>query len=214
MGPRVALSHCKHNLPGSLSASTIPSDQNPTGTPFTPSIFNLFQALEQPFRNGRRQQRSLGSRTRRDDFQQHTNQYYGRWGSQRRSWQAEYFRVFAVLATTLQTSAIIPSKPPSISASLMRGPTVPPGIWIFQGLPVFTLSCTSGALTGQSFVVTDPGRALISGKCADIGKVKGPILGIGGTGSRLPQRIGRDPFRCGRILQPAFQSWFHGATEK
>jgi len=38
------------------------------------------------------------------------------------------------------------------------------------------LSCTSGPLTGQSFVVTDPGRALISGKCADIGKVKGPIL--------------------------------------
>jgi cytochrome c peroxidase len=25
-------------------------------------------------------------------------------------------------------------------------------------------------------VVTDPGRALITGNCADIGKVKGPIL--------------------------------------
>jgi cytochrome c peroxidase len=25
-------------------------------------------------------------------------------------------------------------------------------------------------------VVTDPGRALISGSCADLGKVKGPIL--------------------------------------
>ena len=25
-------------------------------------------------------------------------------------------------------------------------------------------------------MVTDPGRALISGNCADIGKVKGPIL--------------------------------------
>jgi cytochrome c peroxidase len=30
--------------------------------------------------------------------------------------------------------------------------------------------------TGQTFVVTDPGRALISGNCADIGKLKGPIL--------------------------------------
>jgi hypothetical protein len=48
--------------------------------------------------------------------------------------------------------------------------------------PVFMLSCTSGPLTGQSFVVTDPGRALISGKCADIGKLKGPILrGLAGT---------------------------------
>ena len=28
----------------------------------------------------------------------------------------------------------------------------------------------------EDLVVTDPGRALISGKCADIGKVKGPIL--------------------------------------
>jgi len=51
-------------------------------------------------------------------------------------------------------------------------------------LPIFTLSCTSGPLTGQSFVVTDPGRALISGKCADIGKVKGPILR--GLAARAP----------------------------
>jgi hypothetical protein len=44
------------------------------------------------------------------------------------------------------------------------------------GLPVFTLSCVSGPNAGSMYVVTDPGRALISGKCADIGKVKGPIL--------------------------------------
>jgi cytochrome c peroxidase len=44
------------------------------------------------------------------------------------------------------------------------------------GLPVFTLSCVSGTNAGNTYVVTDPGRALISGKCADIGKVKGPIL--------------------------------------
>jgi cytochrome c peroxidase len=43
-------------------------------------------------------------------------------------------------------------------------------------LPVFTLSCVSGPNIGKSYTVTDPGRALISGKCADIGKVKGPIL--------------------------------------
>ena len=50
-----------------------------------------------------------------------------------------------------------------------------PGLDIAD-LPVFTLQCVSGPLTGKTFVVTDPGRALISGKCADIGKVKGPIL--------------------------------------
>jgi cytochrome c peroxidase len=45
-----------------------------------------------------------------------------------------------------------------------------------SGLPVFTLQCVTGPLAGKSFVVTDPGRALISGNCADIGKLKGPIL--------------------------------------
>jgi cytochrome c peroxidase len=43
-------------------------------------------------------------------------------------------------------------------------------------LPVFTLQCVAGPMTGQTFTVTDPGRALISGRCADIGKFKGPIL--------------------------------------
>ena len=44
------------------------------------------------------------------------------------------------------------------------------------GLPVFTLRCDAGPLAGQVFTVTDPGKALISGQCADIGKMKGPIL--------------------------------------
>jgi hypothetical protein len=54
---------------------------------------------------------------------------------------------------------------------------VPPALDV-SGLPVFTVRCTDteGPLEGQSFKVTDLGRALISGKCADVGKVKGPIL--------------------------------------
>jgi cytochrome c peroxidase len=50
-----------------------------------------------------------------------------------------------------------------------------PGLDIAD-LPVFTLSCVSGPNVGETYTVTDPGRALISGKCADIGKMKGPIL--------------------------------------
>ena len=47
-----------------------------------------------------------------------------------------------------------------------------------SGLPVFVVKCTetTGPLSGQTFTVTDLGKALISGKCADVGKVKGPIL--------------------------------------
>ncbi|MGH6838836.1 MAG: hypothetical protein ACREDT_08540 [Methylocella sp.] len=63
------------------------------------------------------------------------------------------------------------------------GENKPPALDI-SGLPVFTLKCTKGPLAGQTFVVTDPGRALISGNCADIGKVKGPILR--GLAARAP----------------------------
>ncbi|HEY7301442.1 MAG TPA: hypothetical protein VH684_26425 [Xanthobacteraceae bacterium] len=63
------------------------------------------------------------------------------------------------------------------------GANAPPGLDI-SGLPVFTLKCTAGPLAGQTFVVTDPGRALITGNCADIGKVKGPILR--GLAARAP----------------------------
>ena len=63
------------------------------------------------------------------------------------------------------------------------GASSPPGLNIAD-LPVFTLKCDSGPLAGRMFVVTDPGRALISGKCVDIGKVKGPILR--GLAARAP----------------------------
>jgi cytochrome c peroxidase len=63
------------------------------------------------------------------------------------------------------------------------GRNSPPGLNI-AGLPVFTLTCKQGPLSGQIYTVTDPGVALISGKCKDIGKLKGPILR--GLASRAP----------------------------
>ncbi|MGC2203678.1 MAG: hypothetical protein WA633_26475 [Stellaceae bacterium] len=63
------------------------------------------------------------------------------------------------------------------------GKNSPPALDI-TGLPVFTIQCTSGPLAGQMFEVSDPGRALITGKCADIGKLKGPILR--GLAARAP----------------------------
>ena len=60
----------------------------------------------------------------------------------------------------------------------------PPPALDISGLPVFTLHCTSGPLAQQQFIVTDPGRALITGNCADIGKVKVPTLR--GLASRAP----------------------------
>jgi cytochrome c peroxidase len=43
-------------------------------------------------------------------------------------------------------------------------------------LPVFQVACQTGPLAGTVRYTTDPGRSLISGKCADIGRLKGPIL--------------------------------------
>ena len=67
------------------------------------------------------------------------------------------------------------------------GSNSPPAVDI-SGLPVFTVICTSGssllAPIGQAFQVTDVGRAMISGNCADIGKLKGPILR--GLAARAP----------------------------
>ena len=40
-------------------------------------------------------------------------------------------------------------------------------------LPLYTFTCNT---TGDTIKTSDPGRALITGKCADLGKVKGPIL--------------------------------------
>jgi cytochrome c peroxidase len=47
-------------------------------------------------------------------------------------------------------------------------------------LPLITVMCNA---TGKITQVTDIGRAMVTGKCADIGKFKGPILrGLAGRG--------------------------------
>ena len=51
-------------------------------------------------------------------------------------------------------------------------------------LPVFQLVCTQGPEAGQTFYTTDPGKALVSGLCSDISRIKGPILR--GLAARAP----------------------------
>ena len=50
-----------------------------------------------------------------------------------------------------------------------------------RGLPVYTLR---NLTTGETVRVTDPGRALITGKWKDVGRFKGPVLR--GLASRAP----------------------------
>jgi cytochrome c peroxidase len=51
-------------------------------------------------------------------------------------------------------------------------------------LPVFQMVCQTGPLAGTIWYTSDPGRALISGKCADINRLKGPVLR--GLAARAP----------------------------
>jgi hypothetical protein len=48
-------------------------------------------------------------------------------------------------------------------------------------MPLYTLRCTA---TGEIVKTMDPGRALVTGRCADIGKTKGPVLR--GLAARAP----------------------------
>jgi len=63
----------------------------------------------------------------------------------------------------------------SFSVPLNIGTTAYPALPALDtsGLPVYTVECSDGSTPVQ---VTDVGRAMKSGKCADVGKVKGPIL--------------------------------------
>ncbi|GAC1398239.1 MAG: hypothetical protein NVSMB68_14050 [Thermoanaerobaculia bacterium] len=56
------------------------------------------------------------------------------------------------------------------------------------GLPVYTVTCAPGVATPinrpSTFQTTDPARALITGRCVDVGKTKGPVLR--GLSARAP----------------------------
>jgi cytochrome c peroxidase len=159
-----------------------PLGQNPKGLPFTPEIFDLYKPW-------------LGLQGQGDTVQDRKSVARGE----------EVFNTTAINITGvagLNDVLNLPTIPgfcgtchdaPNVGNHSVKAPlnigvadagaNTPPALDI-SGLPVFTLLCMQGPLAGQTFVVTDPGRALISGKCADIGKVKGPILR--GLATRAP----------------------------
>jgi cytochrome c peroxidase len=80
------------------------------------------------------------------------------------------------------------------------------------GPPVFTLWCPSGPLAGNTFEVTDPGRSLITGKCADMGKLKGPILR--GLAARAPYFHNGSAATSGDVVELHNQRFGIGFTEQ
>ena len=159
-----------------------PLGLNPTGAPFTPNVFNLFQAWSSlPGAGGLNKDRE--SVARGETLFNTTQINITGVGGLNDVLGTPSISGFCGTCHDTPNVGNHSVKAPLNIGIANAGPNSPPALNI-AGLPVFTLSCTSGALTGQSFVVTDPGRALISGKCADIGKVKGPILR--GLAARAP----------------------------
>jgi cytochrome c peroxidase len=70
----------------------------------------------------------------------------------------------------------------SVSLAIKIGTTDYPAMPALDisGLPVYTVQCANGL----QLQVTDLGRAMVTGKCADVGKLKGPILR--GLAARAP----------------------------
>ncbi len=144
---------------------------NPTGAPFNPNIFNLFDAWKNSRLNARasiaRGQSVFNSKPITISGVAGINDVTGLPAS------------FTGTCGTCHDSPNVGHH--SVSAPLNIGVADVNSPLDVSYLPVFTLLNNT---TGETVQTTDPGRALITGKWADIGKVKGPILR--GLASRAP----------------------------
>jgi cytochrome c peroxidase len=150
-----------------------PFGQNPTGAPFNSNIFNLFQAWNSL--SGKRDVNKDRESVARGETVFNTTKINitGVAGINDVLGQSS----FSGSCGTCHDDPNVGNH--SVKAPLNIGiaDASPPALDV-SGLPQFMLSC------GGGIVVTDPGRALISGKCADVGKFKGPILR--GLAARAP----------------------------
>jgi hypothetical protein len=159
-----------------------PLGQNPTGAPFNPAIFDLYGNWGDLHGRSPKSERRRAIARGEELFNTTKINITGVAGLNDALNQP---RISGFCGTCHDTPNIgnHSVKAPLNIGVASAGAASPPALDI-SGLPVFTLWCTSGPLAGQIFEVTDPGRALITGKCADIGKLKGPILR--GLAARAP----------------------------
>lgn len=162
-----------------------PFGLNPTGASFDPNIFEAYDDWDRQIRvvgvggtNGKREQIARGEKI----FNSKAIDIAGVTGINDALQKTSVSGFCGTCHDTPNAGGHSVKAPLDIGVA-DAGADAPPALDI-SDLPVFTLRCVSGPLSGQSFVVTDPGRALISGKCADIGKIKGPTLR--GLAARAP----------------------------
>lgn len=160
-----------------------PLGGNPTGAAFNPAVFTLFSPWKQAQTQDGEDENHLAaarlSIARGEDlFNTHTFTISGVAGLNDKP------GVPASFTGTCTTCHDAPnvgnhSVPLPINIGVADYPALP--ALDTAGLPVYTIQCDNGQPPVRT---TDPGRALISGKCADVGKFKGPILR--GLAARAP----------------------------
>jgi hypothetical protein len=171
------------NLQGQLASFFIgindPLGKNPTGAQFNPNIFNLFQAWSSLLGTDAGGVNIDRESVARGETLFNTTQInITGVGGLNDVLGVQSIPGFCGTCHDTPNVGNHSVKAPLNIGIANAGSNSPPALDI-SGLPVFSLSCS-----GQSFLVTDPGRALISGNCADIGKIKGPILR--GLAARAP----------------------------
>jgi cytochrome c peroxidase len=159
-----------------------PLGQNPTGVPFTSEVFTLFSNWGNLHGHDTKTERRQAIARGEQLFNTTKINITGVAGLNDALNQLSFSGTCTICHNSQNVGHHSVKLPLDIGVA-DAGKNSPPVLDI-AGLPVFTLWCTSGPLAGQVYEVTDPGRALITGKCADIGKVKGPILR--GLAARAP----------------------------
>ncbi len=168
-------------LPGFYIGINDPLGQNPTKAPFTSQIFDLYRPWLAPGRGDTIEQRQSIARGEAV-FNNTVINITGVSGLNDALNEPSISGFCGTCHDTPNVGNHSVKAPLDIGIP-DAGPNAPPVLDI-SGLPVFTLTCTSGPLAGKVYYVTDPGKATISGQCQDIGRLKGPILR--GLASRAP----------------------------
>ncbi|MBI1777302.1 MAG: hypothetical protein HYR63_18350 [Proteobacteria bacterium] len=156
-----------------------PAGNNPRGTPFNPLVFNLFEpwGANPGLDPGAAQRQSIA----RGEaiFNTRPIRITGVGGLN----DLEAQPVIRGTCSTCHDAPNAGSHSVDTTLDIGIAGRAPPGLDV-AALPRFTLACHEGALAGASLETSDPGRALVTGKCADIGKFKVP--GLRGLAARAP----------------------------
>jgi cytochrome c peroxidase len=159
-----------------------PLGDNPTGADFDPAAFTLFQAWKALGNSGRYASARKAVARGEEVFNTHALKITGVAGLN----DALGVATINGTCTTCHDSPNVGhhSRPLPLDIGTSHVTTFETDPQVIAALtrlsapdlPVFKVECQTGPRAGTVQYTSDPGRALISGKCADIGRLKGPIL--------------------------------------